>query len=302
MSEPIFEPSDTHDDAPRYTMRAVEDYRWLGDFGPEAVKACGLDPAALDDDSDHADVPLVLAANSLGLRYAHIVEEPAFRVAVDKAARDQNLGRPTMHLSRQWRFPLQERGMFAAETGKPALILPVCNSETVLRNLNGEARCATSATLSLLQLGASFEENIADLIALPLDGGRALSLTGYTVAVGNFAADHEGRLGIFARGRKWLDAHFAGLRALTGGINPQAAIAEHEDAIFAAPASVLLVEPRAFEWRVCRHDCAIALDVSDILCPDSRSLAQFIAAEMKRPDVVRAMPIVHGPAEKARAA
>jgi len=284
-------------DAPRFTIRAVEDYRWLGDFGEAIVRALGLDPAAIAAEA-HDDLPLVMAANALGLRFAHIVEEPAYRVAKDKAARDHRLGRATMHLSRQWRFPLQERGIFAAETGKPAIIVPVGNAETLVRNGTCVVEVRSSRTLSLLELGEAFEDNIADLVAIPLDGSRPLSLTGYTAAIGDFTGNV---LTVYGSGKAWLDAHFARLRGLCADTPSHLAAQIHEAELFALPSGVLLVEPRAFEWRVCRFDCAVPRGVGEIVCPDSAALAQWLAAELKKPDVARDVPRVSGPDARARA-
>jgi hypothetical protein len=64
----------------------------------------------------------------------------------------------------------------------------------------------------------------------------------------------------------------------------------------------LLVEHRAFEWRVCRHDCSLPKEVSEILCPDSRKFAEHLDGLLRAKERVRPIPTVRGPAKPAERA
>jgi hypothetical protein len=54
--------------------------------------------------------------------------------------------------------------------------------------------------------------------------------------------------------------------------------------------------PDAIEWRLAHPDCAIGADVREIVCPDSRKLAEFVDAAMRRKVRERSVPIVRAPA------
>jgi hypothetical protein len=263
--------------------RAVEEWLALDNaFATDDVaRAFELD---LREGEASADWPKWLALFDLGLRVASIVREPAFTVDPKKAARDAELGRPTMHLAQQWRHPLPASKFFAAEKGVRALMLPVMAD-------SGKV----ALPLSLSQMGEdTFCEHIADLVAIPLDGGRPLSLTGFTACVGAFEPDAAGRMTFYGGGKTWLDAHLADIAERCADMP-----GDIDERLMGAPFGILMVEPRAFEWRVSRFDCALPYRTTEIACPDSRTLAQWIAAELRKKEKPRAVPTVRGPAARS---
>jgi hypothetical protein len=230
-----------------------------------------------------------LALIDFGICFANIVREPRLKVKPEKAARDAMLGRDTTHLAPQWRYPISDPSLgVSAEAGIPALILPVGSGEQY-----GEV-------LSLSAMGdEDFAATVADLVAIPLDGSRPLSMTGYTVAVGSMRADYKGRLVVYGSGRAWLDAYLFVARTIAA--DTPSHLVERLHVPFPEPDFTLLVEPKALEWRVTQWRCVIPTAANRIVCPDSRSLAQLIDTEMRKKVRVRTLPTVCGP-KKERAA
>lgn len=266
------------------------------------------------DEND--ELPAILALRDLGLALGRVVAEPRQTVRAGHGERDADLGRDrTIHLAPQWRAPIVDDPMFPAEKGTPALILPVAHRQalplgggeeisgwTELHPATGMGRIAGAfdGVMSYLRDGDAFAETIADLVAIPLGGGRPLSRSGYTVAVGRFEPAASGTLTIFASGKAWLAAHLARVRTIAEDTPPH--LVAETLMPFAPPEGVLLIEPRAFEWRVCRYDCVLPETVTEIRCPDSPALAAFIDGAMRKKERVRTLPTVLGPAQKARAA
>jgi len=237
-------------------------------------------------DPEMDDIAAWLALIDLGVCFANVVREPRLRVKPKKAVRDALLERDTKQLAPLWRHPISEPSLgVLGETGIPALILPVTSGEKY-----GEV-------LSLSQMDVDdFAAAVDDLIALPLDGGRALSMTGFTVAVGFLCADPKGRLFVHGSGRAWIDAHLATCRNIAADTPPH--LVEQLHVPFAPPDGTLLIEPAALEWRVSQFRCVIPRDAKTIVCPDSRVLAQYIDDAMRKKERVRRLPTVYGPKQE----
>ena len=276
----------------------------MNDEGPAAIGRAGREWQALDAATERAliaqhlgleyplhpeidDMAAWLALIDLGICFTHIVREPRCTIKLEKAARDAE--RDTMQLAPQWRYPVSDPSLgVSAEAGTPALILPVGSGERY-----GE----------VLSLSAQGEEDfaaaVADLVALPCDGGRPLSLTGYTLAVGSMQADPKGQVVVYGSGRAWLDTHLAVARTIAA--DTPSHLVERLHLPFPAPDCTLLVEPKALEWRVTQWRCVIPSAAKTIVCPDSRALAQLIDRAMRKRPRVRTLPTVCGPKEERAA-
>jgi hypothetical protein len=229
-------------------------------------------------DPEHDDIAAWWSLLDLGICATRIIREPQYRISREKADRDAALDRPTIHLAPLWRYPIT-----GEETGIWALMLPVDGGDE-------------PSTLSRTLLGDDgFAESIADLIALPVDGGRPLSMTGYTVAIGGFRGDARHRLTLYGSGLAWLKAHMAQARAVAADTPPH--LVEQLHLPFPAPgeAAVLLLEPDALEWRVVKSDCIVPREVQEIACPDSRKLAEMIDQALRKKERPRTIPKVMGP-------
>lgn len=226
-------------------------------------------------DPDHDDIAPWLALIDLGVWAARVVREPKFRVDPDKAARDASLGRHTMHLAPLWRHPIT-----GEEAGEWALMLPV----------GSDGYCMTLSRTALGDEG--FAEEIADVLALPADGGPARSMTGFTPAVGRFCANDTARLTLYAGGLGWIKGYLRHAQIAADGTPPH--LVERFHVPFAPPEDlgVLLVEPDAHEWRVSQLSCAIPADVTEVVCADSPRLAQHIDAAMRKKERPRPIPKV----------
>ncbi len=280
------------DKRPRFSRTAVE--RWCDLTSTLAVDwqyvdlaaSFGLDLGGAEGGDDWAPW---LALLDLGIRVTRIVREPSYKAQRDKAARDAALGRPTIHQAPLWRDPLSAGKGQPEERGIPALILPVGSMSEGL-----EARGGVEP-LSLHRLGDDgFLGNISDLIALPLDGGRPLSMTGFSLVIGEFEPEPNGRLTLWGSGKAWLDAHLLAARA--SAADTPGHMVEQLHMPFAPPPGVLLTEPRALQWRITAYDCALPRSVTEILCPDSVGLARLIDAEMRKKEPPRPIPTVRAPA------
>ena len=136
-------------------------------------------------------------------------------------------------------------------------------------------------TLSVRRNGPSaFFERMSDLVAIPMDGGRCVSLNGTAAAIGGFAPNESGRVTLYASGRAWLTSHLARAKTLAEEMPAHlvpAALGAPEDA------ATLVIAPDALEWRPWRAMYALPKTAKEILCADSRGLAQLIdAAQRKR--------------------
>lgn len=255
-----------------YTMRAVEEYRSLRIHSAPVLAALAIDPA-----EDGAGA-LLLALDDIGMRTASIIAEPRMKVQPDKAARDARLNRITMHMAPQWRQALASTRDFPEpERGLPAMIVPVA-AQFLGDGTIGDRHGASGGALLSLHQGDG-EGEIADLIAIPLERGRVLSLTGYTAAIGSFAPDAKGRLVVFGNGVAWLRAWLANIRRTTADTPEHLVRRLHMP--FAPPPGLLAVEPAAIDWCTASPTCHLPDTVSEILCADSPKLAAYIEARAK---------------------
>jgi hypothetical protein len=223
-----------------------------------------------------------LALLDLGLCETAVIAEPRYRPNTSKAARDALLDRPTIHLAPTWRLPDPD------ETGTQALILPVC--------VDG----FHNRTLSLQRLREDvFAGAIADLVAIPLDGSRPLSMTGHTLAVGSFNVASD-KLRVQAGGANWIERHLTHVRQITADTPGHLVPRLHMP--FPAPDDIitLLVEPQGLEWRVTAPACVIPHAAREVMVLDSPKLAELIDTLMRRKERTRPLPVVRGP--KAAAA
>ncbi len=243
-------------------------------------------------DPDSADVVAWTVLLELGITAGRVVREPSYRISAEKARRDAELGRQTMHQAPLWRHPIA-----GEERGEPVLILPVGRGD-----VPAYAPCSHTLSRYSFEDEDDFLASIADLIAIPVDGSRPMSLTGHTIALahpradGHLPLDGPGKLTLYGSGKAWLEAAISNARTIAAETPPH--LVEQIHAPFPPPTEMgaLLIEPKAFEWRIARGDCAIPFEAKEIDCPDSRGLAQLIDAEMRKKDKPRTMPTVRGPA------
>ncbi|HEY4112891.1 MAG TPA: hypothetical protein VGM17_02415 [Rhizomicrobium sp.] len=270
-----------------WSRRAIEIYTPL--LETRNVEAM-LD-ALLPGESEEARYIATLALVELGVCIANIVREerePPGQVKPRLAWQDDV---KLSDCSPRWREPISGH-----EDGAPALIVPVAAGSCGWIGGLGY-------TLSCWRLSDDdFFAGIADLIALPLDGGRPLSLLGHTVAVGFLRADERGRMVVHASGKVWLEAHMR--RAIEATRDWPAHLVSAQCMPFDEPDKfgILVLEPRALEWRVTRPDCAIPEEAREIVCPDSRKLAELIDTAMRRKERTRPLPVVRGPQTKTERA
>lgn len=244
---------------------------------------CGAFGLSWPINPDGEDFAQQLALVDMGLVEARIYAEPRLRRNPNKASRDARLGRLTIHLAPTWRFA------DADETGIPALILPVCDDGRFYRTMS----------LKLLS-DDDFADSIVDMIALPLDGSRPLSLTGHTTAVGSFSVEGNS-LRVQAGGIAWLKNHLTRIRDLTAETPPHLVRRLHPN--FPPPDDIvtLLVEPLALDWRVTSAGCVIPHAALEVIALDSIILAKTIDEQMRLKLPVRSLPTVRGPKAGAAA-
>jgi hypothetical protein len=209
----------------------------------------------------HADTAPLMMINSLGISLARIVAE-----------------------GKRWREAM------ADEEGAPAVILPVGNF--------GPYVFEWSSAGCLLLAGERDDRRvsapgaIADLIALPLAGGAALSVTGLTAAVGDFAPDDTGTLTLAASGLRFLKRHIA--RSYAQEMEwPAHLVARRLP--FPDQFETLMLDPAGFEWRMTESNCVIGENVKRIASPDSGELARYVDAAMRQREPVRKPPPVLAP-------
>jgi len=256
---------------------------WLSLMGESSGRAiCGAFglPYPIDPESD--DFAASLALVDLGLCEAKIVAEPRLRRSRDKALRDAELGRDTIHLAPTWRYAAED------DVPVPALIMPVeaedhyCRAMALWRFANAE----------------EFAGAIVDLVAIPLDGSRPLSMSGHTLAIGSFAVEAE-KLVVQANGLSWLKAYVAKVRQITGETPAHLVPKLHFPLPPPDDVVTLLVEPFALDWRVTSMGCVIPHAAREVVVPDSRRLAEAIDGLMRKKERARPLPIVRGPKEAA---
>lgn len=209
----------------------------------------------------HADAAPLMVINSLGIA--------AGRIVVD---------------GKRWREAMRD------EDGAPAVILPVGDF--------GPYVFEWSSAGCLLLAGERDDRSpsgpgrVTDLIALPLAGGAALSFTGLTAAVGNFAPDDSGTLTLAASGLRFLKRHIA--RAYSRHMEwPAHLVARRLP--FPDHFETLMLDPAGFEWRMTESNCVVSESVKRIASPDSAELAHYVDAAMKLRERVRKPPQVLAP-------
>jgi hypothetical protein len=253
---------------------------WMGLH--QATQARGIDALCralgfdLPPHQDHDDMVPLMALNQLGFAAANVVREPQFKISRAKAVRDADLERPTLHLAPIWRHAGSD------EAGSAAIILPVCSLDW-----RGQA----SMCVGDFPAAEDFAAAICDLIAIPLDGARPMSLTGHSDCIGELAAQ-DGRLTLYGSGIAWLKAYLTRARDIAADypvhLVPQPFPAPDAD-------SVLLLEPRALDWCVQSPACIVPADAREIACPDSRVLALLVDQMMRKKPRTRSIPPVLGP-------
>jgi hypothetical protein len=249
----------------------------VADTHAETMAAFGL-PARTDPEGE--DFAAALAVMDLGLCRCPVIAEPRLKRSAQKRERDIELGRDTIHASPTWRYPDSD------EVGIDALVLPVTFDWNAQRH----------RTLSL-HAGPedNFRERIIDLVALPLDGSRALSRTGHTLAVGPFNVAGA-RLVLHAGGKAWLDAWLAQVRSLTADTVPHLVPRLHFPLPPPDDTSTLMIEPQALDWRVTSGRCVIPHAAQSVIVPDSGALARYIDSAMRLRERARPLPQILGPA------
>lgn len=238
---------------------------------------CGAVDLAWPINPEGNDFAQQLALLDLGLSEARIYAEPRLKRNPSKADRDARLGRDTIHLAPTWRYADPD------EPGIPALILPVGDDGRFYRTLS----------LKLLS-DDDFADAIVDLIALPLDGSRALSLTGHTTAIGCFNVDGKS-LRVQVGGLAWLKTHLARIGAVTAETPPHLVRRLHSNLPPPDDIVTLLIEPLALDWRVTSAGCVIPHAALEVVALDSLRLARTIDAAMREKMPCRSLPTVRGP-------
>lgn len=245
--------------------------------GKTICGAFGL-PYPIRPDSDAFARSIALL--DLGLCEAKIVAEPRLRRNPAKAERDADLGRDTIHLAPTWRY--------AIEDDRPvvALILPVGDDDRWTRPMS----------LQHYNRDELFAQDIVDLIAIPLDNSRPLSMSGHTLAVGKFSVADE-KMVVQASGIHWLSNYVRQVGEITADTPPHLVPKLHFPLPPPDDVATLLIEPLGLEWRVTHAACVIPFAAREVVVPDSRKLAQAIYGLMRRKERTRPLPVVRGPRE-----
>lgn len=229
------------------------------------------------DERIGGDAAVLAAANDLGLAVTDIVRLPSIARAHARGGDDR-----APDLARQWNFAQ------ADDSGRvPAVILPVGIDMSLASYEPGQA------TLSLEKMGDSlFIESICDLVALPLDGGLPLSITGLSLAVGRFQVRERGEVEIYGGGMAWLLAHMA--RAREAELSTPAHLVP---GLLEQPEHycTLVLEPQAIEWRPSMAWCPLRSNVRSVIVRDSAGLASFIHEAMRRKRKEPPLPKVYSP-------
>lgn len=185
---------------------------------------------------------------------------------------------------KQWTFPASK------EEGTPAVIVPVgwCG----VMHLTG----LTASCLALLGAHELAREaelgEIGDLIAIPLEGTHPLSFNGTTAAIGSFKPNAAGDLRLASDGLNWLKRHIGRARKAAAEM-PAHLVAR--TLAFPDHSETLLIDAKAFAWRLENPRYPIAAGTKQVKCPDSAELADLIATELKKREKLPPAPQVLGP-------
>jgi len=254
---------------------------------------CGAFGLPFPVDPESEDIPTALALMDLGVCSARVVREPREKGRTIKARHAWESDETVVDLAPRWRFADPN-----VETGESAIVLPVRSARMGEWNSSAFTPPGAAVTSSLARCGdESFAADVVDLIAIPLNGGRPLSATGLTTAVGAWLPDERGSLGIFASGLGWLNRHLGRARKIAEETPPHLVAKLYVP--FPDPEGVLMLEPRALEWRVTKTDCVVPPAARRVVCPDSRVLAELIDGLVRRRERARPLPVVCGPKEEA---
>lgn len=203
---------------------------------------------------NHPDCASLISLSVLGITAARIVKDKA-----------------------RFRLPLRD------EASEGAFLVPVaaCDRE-------GVSRCM------VFDSGHQFQSEdcscgIADIVALPFDGSRALSMTGLTVAIGAFQPADNGRLTLLASGAGFLKRHIARARA---AVKDYPAHLVWQFLPVLGEAETLILDAKALDWRMQSRWNVVPESAGEIACPDSPALARFVDAAMKEREPVRKAPPV----------
>jgi hypothetical protein len=206
---------------------------------------------------NHPDCAALISLSVLGVTAARIVKEKG-----------------------RFRLPLKD------EASEGAFLLPVAGCDR-----DGVSRCM------IFESGHQFQpedcaDRIADVVALPFDGSRALSMMGLTAALGTFQPSQDGRLTLLASGAGFLKRHAARARAALKDYPPQL-VWQFLPAL--GEAETLILDARALDWRMQSRFNVVPEAAREVACPDSPALARFVDAAMKERDQVRKAPQVLAP-------
>src|SRR5262245_5609040 len=182
---------------------------------------------------------------------------------------------------RQWREAVPGEG-------SEALVVPVGGPMTPMADclsLLGAHDLANEAT----------PDDIGDLVALPLDGSRAVSMNGTTAAVGRFAPNDDGVISIATNGVAWLRQHVKRARDASRGAVTGMDHAIARSLVFPDRITTLLLDVRAFDWRNAPESWIARAGISKSICWDSKEVSDYIAGELKRKDQAPPVPSVRGP-------
>jgi hypothetical protein len=211
------------------------------------------------------DIAAPLAGNAVdcaALMAVNVLGMTATRIVKDKT---------------RFRLPLRD------EDSEGAFVFPVAACEP-----DGVSRCM------IFESGHQFQPEdcgggIADVIALPFDGSRGLSLTGLTAAVGAFQPSEQGRLTLLASGAGFLRRHVARARA---AVKDYPAHLVWQFLPVLGEAETLILDARALDWRMQSRFNVVPEAAREVACPDSPALAKFVDAAMKEREPVRKSPPV----------
>lgn len=248
--------------------------------------------------------PARIALMDLGCTVARVTLE----ARSEKPEERDDLAPRSSLLAPQW------RECAAGESGIEAILLPVAVNSELARAIPDECtRCMD--VLGHRVLPPDPLTRMVDVIAItasPLRGrrpsvdsgavgrpepqisgsgnlrvGDCYSLTGMTGAVGTFAV-LDGKCRIVSSGINFLERHIA-------------RVIEHGAEFTPDRFETLLVDRTAFEWRLSENPVIVPSPDVQIACVDSRELALWIAAEMKKRRPARKAPEVVAPKEERAA-
>lgn len=186
----------------------------------------------------------------------------------------------------RWRWRLYQHGQ-PVEAGTDAILLPVTQSGCIAQPF----------------LGLDAWPEIADIVALPLNGTRARSYTGLTERIGMFAPDAVGCVALAANGMRWLRDYVAAARAC--GAECPAHLAKTAIADLPPPdlTTTLIVAPELIDWKAIASFSPAEkkfTGVKRFVCGDSAGLARRIQDALAHKEKPKPLPDVIGPATNLR--